>query len=150
MAKSGHEAIKKLARFRRLAEDKAAAELRAACGAAREAESELDDIQRDRDAITREKASLNADGFLSLDRYASCLELEVNVSKRVVYAETELRKAEAGRGLSQARYRVALDAVRIVEKRGDRRAKEALIRAERSDTDLVAELWLGRRAHDNA
>jgi hypothetical protein len=142
--------LEKLARFRQLAEDKAAAELRIKSAAAGEAGDVLEEMKLHRDAITAEKALVEAGGALRLDRYAQCLDLEIHASERVSSAESALREAEQAQEASRMRYRAALDAVRIVEKRAVQRLRSDQGRTERIGTDRMTELWLSRRTHDSA
>lgn len=150
MADSSNASLGKLLRFRRLAEDKAAAQLQISSENATEAGTVLDDVRLRRDAITAEKTSVEAGGAVSLDRYALCLHLEIEASERFAQAESLLEQAELARETSRLRYRNALDAVRLVEKRDLRRTQSDQIRAERIEADRMSELWLGRRMHDPA
>lgn len=150
MTDSSSTSLEKLTRFRKLAEDKAAAELRIKSAATGEADAVLKEVQLHRDVITAEKAIAEAGGAISMDRYALCLELEIHASEQASRAESVLRKAEHAREASHMRYRAALDAVRVVEKRAVQRLHLDRMRSERIETDRMTELWLSRRPHDSA
>lgn len=150
MARSATSPLEKLARFRRLTEDKAAAVLRTAARDAFEAAESLDGAVRHRDAITEWKTANGTVDGIPLGLYLYSLELETHASENV---ETRLvlnREATESRDAALEGYRCAANAVHVVERRSERRLEEEHINRERAISDLVSDLWLARRLHDHA
>lgn len=150
MSRPGRGPLEKLARFRRLSEDKAAAALQAAARTSAEAAESLERAVHGRDAVTEWKAGISAESGIPLDFYAHSLELEAQASEIVERVRVLNRHAAESKDAAMTGYQSALNAVRVVERRSERRAQDEWSSIERAGSDLVSDLWLARRLHDNA
>ncbi len=141
---------RKLGRYRKLAEDKAAIALQLATRQAYAAQEEREHATERVDAMSGWKALVGEGASLQLATYEQALELEDVAMSVERHAMDEERRLCEQRDVMAEGYKDAMNATRVVDKRQQRLAHEAEAHQERTDADVVSDLWLARSIHSDA
>lgn len=150
MHKDKLERTRKLGRFRKLAEDKAAIALQSATQRANVAQAEREQATERVDAVSRWKALVGDNASLQVATYEQALELEDVAMSAEREAIDEERRLGEQRDTVAESYREAMNAARVVDRRQQRLLHESQAHRERVEMDAVSDLWLARSIHSDA